>query len=690
MTAPRPGYGVVIPAGSGGGGGGDVPDADAITKGIVQLAGDLSGTAASPTVPGLTGKTPTSRTISTTAPLTGGGDLSANRTLAVSGATTGAVGVVQLAGDLGGTATAPTVPGLAGKAATSHTHAESDVTTLVSDLAAKAPLASPALTGTPTAPTASAGTSTTQVATTAFATSAVATKTDSYTTQSKTATFTAAPGFVYLIDSTSGAVVVTLPAANVAGQTFAVKWSAGSNTVTLQRAGSDTIGPSATSAVMGLANEVWEFVSSGSGQWNLVGGNKTLTSLDGRYPLRANDLSDLNSASTARTNLGVPPSTRSISTTAPLAGGGDLSADRTFTVAGATTGAVGVVQLTGDLAGTATAPTVPNKATKLTVTTTKTTTYTAGANELIPVNAASGGFTITLPSANVAGQVVAVRRLEFGGNTVTLQRAGSDTIGGNTTLSLVTTGGVTLVSDGAGLWTIQMESQNLTALDGRYPTKSTLTAKGDLYAATASATVARLGVGTDGQRLAADSTQTAGVGWVTPDPPYGLPLISGQYIAPGGVRSTVAMTQSVEYACPVYIANAGTIVRVGLEVTAAGAASTVIRIGIRTDASHLPGTVLLDTTVAGDSITSGVEATVSVAIPAPGIYWFTATAQGGTPTVRSTTGPTGFASTSPTLGAALGATPNGGYITANTVTGALGTYTVSNRAGAMPLIVARA
>ena len=42
------------------------------------------------------------------------------------------------------------------------------------DLALKAPLASPALTGTPTAPTANAGTNTTQIATTAFVTGAVA------------------------------------------------------------------------------------------------------------------------------------------------------------------------------------------------------------------------------------------------------------------------------------------------------------------------------------------------------------------------------------------------------------------------------------------------------------------------------------------------------------------------------------
>ena len=46
-------------------------------------------------------------------------------------------------------------------------------TTVTTSLAAKAPLASPALTGTPTAPTATSGTNTTQIATTAFVQSAV-------------------------------------------------------------------------------------------------------------------------------------------------------------------------------------------------------------------------------------------------------------------------------------------------------------------------------------------------------------------------------------------------------------------------------------------------------------------------------------------------------------------------------------
>jgi len=59
-----------------------------------------------------------------------------------------------------------------------HTHAQADVTNLVTDLAAKAPLASPALTGVPTAPTAAGGTSSTQLATTAFVTTANALKAD--------------------------------------------------------------------------------------------------------------------------------------------------------------------------------------------------------------------------------------------------------------------------------------------------------------------------------------------------------------------------------------------------------------------------------------------------------------------------------------------------------------------------------
>lgn len=175
-------------------------------------------------------------------------------------------------------------------------------------------------------------------------------------------------------------------------------------------------------------------------------------------------------------------------------------------------------------------------------------------------------------------------------------------------------------------------------------------------------------------------------------PAYGLPLIAGYYITPGGTRSTLAMVQSVEYATPIYISTPGTIVRLGVEVTVVGAASTVIRLAVRADTAYRPGAVLGETTVAGDALSAGVEATVAIPVAQPGVYWLTGTAQGGTPTVRSCTGPTGFAAAAPSLGAALGAAPSGGYITAaDRVSGSLpSTYTISNRSGGLPLITARA
>lgn len=149
-------------------GGGAVPDANATTKGLVQLAGDLSGTAAAPTVPGLAGKEDTvvagttaqyyrgdkswqalnkaavglgdvdntsdankpistatqtalnakadTSSLSTVATSGNYNDLSNRPTIpTVSNATSSTPGVIQLTGDLGGTAASPTVPGLAAK-----------------------------------------------------------------------------------------------------------------------------------------------------------------------------------------------------------------------------------------------------------------------------------------------------------------------------------------------------------------------------------------------------------------------------------------------------------------------------------------------------------------------------------------------------------------------------------------------
>jgi hypothetical protein len=125
-----------------------IPDATTTSKGKIQLAGDLGGTAAAPTVPGLALKANSSDVTTSLATKENTANKSTDATLAsnsdvkfptekavktyvdtqVAGATIADAsssnkGKIQLAGDLAGTAAAPTVPGLALKANSS------DVTT---------------------------------------------------------------------------------------------------------------------------------------------------------------------------------------------------------------------------------------------------------------------------------------------------------------------------------------------------------------------------------------------------------------------------------------------------------------------------------------------------------------------------------------------------------------------------------
>jgi hypothetical protein len=101
-----------------------IVDADATTKGKIQLAGDLSGTAAAPTVPGLALKENAANKSTTTTLGTSNVLFPTQNAVktyvdtAIAGATivdadANTKGKIQLAGDLAGTAAAPTVPGLA-------------------------------------------------------------------------------------------------------------------------------------------------------------------------------------------------------------------------------------------------------------------------------------------------------------------------------------------------------------------------------------------------------------------------------------------------------------------------------------------------------------------------------------------------------------------------------------------------
>lgn len=67
---------------------------------------------------------------------------------------------------------------------------------------------------------------------------------------------------------------------------------------------------------------------------------------------------------------------------------------------------------------------------------------------------------------------------------------------------------------------------------------ATLTAKGDMYIATASGVVTRLGVGSDGQVLTADSTVAKGAKWDTPASLPSQTGNSGKYLTTNGTAAS--------------------------------------------------------------------------------------------------------------------------------------------------------
>jgi hypothetical protein len=121
-------------------------------------------------------------------------------------------------------------------------------------------------------------------------------------------------------------------------------------------------------------------------------------------------------------------------------------------------------------------------------------------------------FTLAIDPDTVNEEIVFVTA-DPAGDTLTISRgqAGTGTPG---VTGVVHTGGATikhvLTSDDLTFYTTGTATANAAI------PKSTATTKGDLLAATASATIARLGVGTDTHVLTADSTQSTGIKWAAP------------------------------------------------------------------------------------------------------------------------------------------------------------------------------
>lgn len=298
--------------------------------------------------------------------------------------------------------------------------------------ALKAPLASPALTGAPTAPTVSGTTdSSTKIATTGFVQDVVAVNPGPTGPQGLT-----------------GAAGPTGPT----GSTGATG-SAGSQGIqgtTGSTGAAGATGPTGSTGATGSAGAAGNTILYGTSN------PTTSTGVTGNFYINtaANTLFGPLSA----TGAAWPSGTSLIGPTGPTGATGTAGT----TGAAGSTGPTGLTGLTG--------PSGP--VTNLVLVAAQTANYTASANQLVPVNTTSGNITVTLPNAPANGTQLGVKMVIQGGtNTVTIATAGSDVFnktGGGTSLSLILMNQAVFLEYSSGIWYVVAEDLGLSQLDARY------------------------------------------------------------------------------------------------------------------------------------------------------------------------------------------------------------------------------
>lgn len=278
--------------------------------------------------------------------------------------------------------------------------------------------------------------------------------------------------------------------------------------------------------------------------------------------------------------IGAVPTTRNLTAGIAMSGGGDLSADRTFDVD------------LGTSAGTA-----------------------------------AEGNDSRIVGAQQRSTITTKGDLYVGTASATTVRRG------------VGTDGQVLTADSAEADGVKWAT---AGVDPGAQQRSTLTTKGDIYAATASATTTRLGVGTNGQIIRANSATATGLEWGNPGLSFALKPRAGVYSQAGAVnvtRSSKAVTLNAMYLRPFSLTDATNLTAIAFELTSS-TATALVRLGIYTsDANSLPATRLVDFgTFTADTIGLKNVTGLSQALSANTLYWLATVFQTAAPNVRHSGG----------------------------------------------------
>lgn len=185
--------------------------------------------------------------------------------------------------------------------------------------------------------------------------------------------------------------------------------------------------------------------------------------------------------------------------------------------------------------------------------------------------------------------------------------------------------------------------------DGRYVQQALVDAKGDVVTATANDTPARLGVGTDGQVLTADSAQSTGLKWAAAGgssaaAPNDYIACAGHYYQAqmGAVPLTTGSIAGYDrvFYLPLLFAESVTVAQIGIylvTVGTAGAGSATCAIGIYSSSANKPSSRILSAGTLDLTATTGTRfISVSQALSANTLYWLALThgLQGTAPQMR--------------------------------------------------------